>query len=73
MLKILYLFIQSDPSIEGDTPFKSCKSFDEIYCQEISNHPKSHVTTNIKQQFHYDAWNEINEIYLKLGIPPISH
>lgn len=67
MYEIIYLFMHSDPSIEGDTPFKSSKSSDEIYCQEISNEPKSHVTTNIKEQFHYDAWNEIAGIYQNLN------
>lgn len=52
-----------DPSIEGDTPFKSCKSADEIYCQEVSNEPKSRVITNIKEEFHYDAWRKIDAIY----------
>lgn len=58
-----YLF--SDPSIEGDTPFKSCQSMDEIFCQEISNEPKTQVTNNIMKQLHYDVWHDIEEIYEK--------
>lgn len=53
----------------GDTPFIPCKSSDEIYCQEISNQPFSHVTHDIKDQLHYTTWREIEEIYhgLKIG------
>lgn len=61
-----------DPSIEGDTPFISCKSSDEIYCQEISNDPKSRVITDIKKQFHHDAWTKINKIYQRLKIDPFT-
>ena len=56
----------SDPSIDGDTPFKSSKSSDEIYCQDISNDPKYRTTTNIKEQLHYDIWREIEEDYKHL-------
>lgn len=62
---ILY---SSNPSIEGDTPFQSSESQDEIFCQEISNDPTSSVTTNIKEQLHYDTWREIEQIYKKLQI-----
>lgn len=39
--------IKSDSSIENDTctPFESCESEDNVFCQEISNDPKSSVTT----------------------------
>lgn len=53
----------SDPSIEGDTPFKLSTSASEIFCQEIDNDPKSAVTTNIKEQLHYDVWRKIEQIY----------
>ena len=56
--------VNSDPSIDGDTPFKSCRSGNEIFCQEISNEPRSRVTNDIKQQLHYDTWREIEEIIL---------
>lgn len=55
----------SDPSIEGDTPFKSCESPNEIFCQEISNEPKSHVTYSILERLHYYVWHEIEEIFKK--------
>lgn len=52
----------SDPSIDGDTPFKSCQSENEIFCQEISNEPKSSVTYDIKKQLHYDTWREVEKM-----------
>lgn len=52
----------SDPSIEGDTPFKSCKSEDEIYCQEVSNEVKTHITYDVKKQLQYELYREIDEI-----------
>lgn len=57
-----------NPSIEDDTPFKSCKSSTEVFCQEISNDPKSSVTNNIKEQLHYDTWRDIEETYNGLRI-----
>lgn len=60
----------SNPTLEGDTPFASCKSSTEIYCQEISNEPKSSTTNNIKEQLRYDTWREIEEIYKNLRIVP---
>lgn len=56
----------SNPSLEGDTPFKACGSSDVIYCQEISNSPRSSVTDNIKEQLHYETWREIENIYNNL-------
>lgn len=56
----------SNPSIEGDTPFKPCKSSTDIFCQEISNNPKSSVTNNIKEQLHFDTWREIEQTYKEL-------
>lgn len=35
---------------------------DEIYCTEISNEPKSTITTDIRKQLHYDTWREIDKI-----------
>lgn len=55
------IFHVRNPSIEGDTPFKSCETPNEIYCQEISNDPTSSVATNIREQFHYNSWREIEE------------
>lgn len=57
----------SDPSIGGDTPFKSCRSSNEIYCQEVSNSIKTSVTNNIKEQLHYDVWLEIENLYKTLN------
>lgn len=54
---------QSDPSIDSDTPFKSCKSSDKIFSQEISNHRKSQVMDDIKEQLHYETWREVERIY----------
>lgn len=61
----MFLHAPSDPSIEGDIPFKSCKSSDELYCNEISNDPKIRITTDIKKQLHYDTWREVEEVYQK--------
>lgn len=62
-LPSLLLFQKSsDPTIENDTPFKSCKSPDEFYCQEISNDLQSHVTNDIMKQLHYDVWRTVDEI-----------
>lgn len=58
----------SDPSIEGETPFKSSPSSDEIFCQEMSNEPGTRTTLNIKEQLHYGVWREIEEIYKGLKI-----
>lgn len=58
----------SDPSIEGDTPFKPCKSTTEMFCQEISNNSTSSVTTNIMEQLHYNTWREIEQSYRKVKI-----
>lgn len=56
----------SDPSIEGDTPFKPCKSPNEIFCQEISNEPKTRVTNDIMNQLHYNVWHDIEDIHKSL-------
>lgn len=58
--------IFSNPSIEGNTPFESCKSSYEIFCQEFSNEPVTRVTIDIMNQLHYDVWQEIEEIYKSL-------
>lgn len=60
----------SDPSIEGDAPFRSCLSSDEIFCQEISNDPKTNTITDIKEQLHYNVWREVEKIYDSLKIMP---
>lgn len=56
----------SDPSIEGDTFYERIESPHEIFIQEITNHPKSTVTTNIVEQLHYDTWREVETIYKSL-------
>lgn len=59
--------IFSDPSIEGDTPFKSSSSIDDIYCQDVANELKTSVMYDIRQQKHYDVWHEIDEVYKRLN------
>lgn len=56
-------YFRSDPSVDGDVPFKSSKSANEIYCQEVSNRPFTHVTYDVKDHLHYDTWREIEKIY----------
>lgn len=62
----------SNPSIKGDTPFQPCTSTDDIFCQEITNSPKSSTTLNIKQQLHYDTWRDIEQFYKQLMNSSIS-
>lgn len=64
------IFCVSDPSIENDTPFESCKSPDEIFCQEITNDAKSSVSTDILEQLHYGTWREIEKTYKRLKAAP---
>lgn len=54
----------SDASVGRNTPFKSCKSPNEIYCTEISNERVSRISTYIKEQLHYDTWREIQKTVL---------
>lgn len=61
--KLVHFNHFSDPSIEGDTPFKPTKSLNEIFCQNVSNELKTSVITDIAKQRHYDAWREIEKIY----------
>lgn len=56
-----FVAIKRDPTIEGDTPFKSCQSSDEIFCQEVSNERTTRVTYDIKEQMHYDLWKTIEK------------
>lgn len=58
----------SKPSIDGDTPFKSINSIDDIFCQEVANDLKTSVTNDIRQQIHYNVWHEIDEIYKSLDL-----
>lgn len=58
---------RSDPTIEQQTPFKNCKSSDKIFCTDISNNLKSFVMTDIKKQFHYDTWLEVEKIYKSIN------
>ena len=64
----MHLKYFSDPSIEGDTPFKSINSIDGMFCQEVSNELKTSVTHNIPEQSKYDLWHEIDEIYKNLHL-----
>lgn len=56
----------SNPSVEGDTPFKSSTSTNEIFAQDITNEPKSSLVTDIMEQIHFNTWKEIDDIYAKL-------
>lgn len=56
----------SDPSSKNGAQFKSCKSSNEIYCQESSNDETTYTTENIKEQLHYDAWRKVESIYRNL-------
>lgn len=58
----LYFGNFSDPSVKDDTPFKSCKSSQEIFCQDVSNEPRTRVMYDIKEQIHYDLWSDIDDI-----------
>lgn len=61
-------FVHSrDPSIKGNTPFKSCRS-GETFCQEFSKEPPTNTTFDIKNQLHYSAWREIEKIYDNLEV-----
>lgn len=55
---------QRDPSISGDTPFKSCRSENAIYCQELANELKTHVMNDIKEQLHYNVWRDVEMVVL---------
>lgn len=59
-----------NPSIKGDTPFKSLTSPDEIFVQDITNDSKTSIVTDILQQIHYDTWEKVEKIYKKLQIVP---
>lgn len=63
-----HIYFVSNPSIEGDTPFVSIKSSDEVYCQEMSNAPTTSVTANIKEQVHYNTWRAVEAIYKSLNV-----
>lgn len=49
--------------MEKDTPFRNCKSPNEVFCQEITIDEKSTVTTDITEQLHYNTWREVEDIY----------
>lgn len=53
-----------DPSIDGDTQFKSSRSANEIYCHEVSNEPNTRVTNGIKEVLRYDVWRDIENYVL---------
>ena len=65
---LIHLKYFSDPSIEGDTPFKSTNSIDELFCQEVSNKMKTSVTYDIRKQTHYDVWHDVEAIYKSLRL-----
>lgn len=58
--------ISSDPSVEGDTPFKSSMSPNEMFTQDITNEPKSSIVTNILEQINFDTWKAIDGTYEQL-------
>lgn len=63
-----YNFVfQRDPTINGYTPFKSCRSENEIYCQELGNELKTHVMHDIKDQLHYDVWRDVEKFVLHIN------
>lgn len=51
-----------NPSVEGDTPFKSSTSSKDIFCQEIDNNKESRILTDITDQHHYDTWQEVEKL-----------
>lgn len=51
-----------NPSVQGDTPFKSSTSPNELFSQEIDNNPKTSVLTDITKQHHYDTWRDVEKI-----------
>lgn len=65
-MNFAFVSLTSDPSIEGDTPFKSCRSSNEIFCQELTNEPKTRTINDIKNQMHYDLWREIESVALEI-------
>ncbi|XP_055312128.1 esterase B1-like [Sitodiplosis mosellana] len=57
-----------NPSVKGDTKFKSSTSPDEIFSQEIVNDRKSILVTNIMDQLHFNTWKQIDDSYQRLKI-----
>lgn len=53
--------------MEGDTPFKSSTSPDQIFGQDITNDPNSILLTDVLQQSRYKTWMEIDEMYHQLN------
>lgn len=54
-----------NPSVEGDTPYKSSTSPDEMFAQDVTNDIKSKLVTNIMDQMHYNTWENILDIFYK--------
>ncbi|XP_031623525.1 esterase B1-like [Contarinia nasturtii] len=64
MVNIVTNFAKTgNPSIEGDTPFKSSTSTEEIFSQDITNDSKTTLVTDIMDQLHFDTWKEIEDTY----------
>lgn len=57
----------SDPSIDSNTSFKSCKSANQIYCTDITNDPVSPIRTNILEELYQQTWLDIFNIYRSVG------
>lgn len=54
-----------NPSIAGDLPMESSIP-EEILCNELTNGVLTHVTRDIKAEFHYDTLREIEEMFRAL-------
>ncbi|XP_055299410.1 uncharacterized protein LOC129566985 [Sitodiplosis mosellana] len=69
MVNIITNFARiGNPSVKGDTPFKSLSSPDEMFSQDITNDPKTSLVTNIMDQ-HNKIWdillrNVINQLWI---------
>ncbi|XP_055312058.1 esterase B1-like isoform X2 [Sitodiplosis mosellana] len=69
MVDIITNFARTgNPSVEGDTPFMSSTSPDEILSQDITNDPNSSLVTNIMDQLHFNTWKQIDDSYKRLKI-----
>lgn len=57
-----------NPSIEYDTPLESITSPEEILVHDIKSDSRTRIIKNILEQTHFNAWQEIDEIYKKMYI-----
>lgn len=68
-MNLLFFYSNSrNPSIEYDTPLESITSPDEILVHDIESNSRTRIITNILEQTHFNAWQEIDEIYKKMYI-----